>query len=363
MRHGKYEKKKQPKIRAAASGKRASGRMSNTNRVLLKVMIVLLSVLLVLMLAAVFVMNYVLGRITRLDSEDTSLQNNEQIVEEFETYPTEEGETYETVDPNSVKWDEVEIITDEDIINILLVGQDARPGETRARSDTMILVSLNEKTNAIQMTSFMRDMYVQIPGYSDNRINASFAFGGAELLNSTLKTNFGIQVDGTVSVNFEAFEKIIDILGGVDIEVDAEEARYMRGEGVDSSEGMNHFDGAAALTFARMRYVSGGDYSRTERQRRLITSVIDSLKGAGLTEIISLINDVLPYVGTDLSNSEIVSYATKGLAALGNGGEMSSLRIPADDAHYAAKINGMDVLVPDLEMCQEDLRDFIYSAD
>lgn len=353
MGRGKYEKKKQPK-------KRTAGKKGGANRILLRVMIVLLSVLLVLMLATAFVLNYVLGRINRFDGEE---ENSDQIIEEFETDPTVEGETYETVDPNSVEWDEVETITDEDVINILLVGQDARPGETRARSDTMILVSLNQKTNAIQMTSFMRDLYVQIPGRSDNRINAAFAFGGAELLNSTLKTNFGIQVDGTVSVNFEAFEEIIDILGGVDIEIDSEEASYMRNAGVSASEGMNHFDGEGALVFARMRYVSGGDYTRTERQRRVIASVIESLKGAGITEIMGLINDVLPYVGTDLSNSEIISYATKGLTALTNGGGMSSLRIPADDAHYAATINGMAVLVPDLEMCQEDLKEFIYSAE
>jgi anionic cell wall polymer biosynthesis LytR-Cps2A-Psr (LCP) family protein len=132
---------------------------------------------------------------------------------------------------------------------------------------------------------------------------------------------------------------------------------------VRASKGLNHFDGEAALIYARMRYVSGGDYSRTERQRKLISSLIESVKDASLTQIMSLINDVLPYVTTDMSNSEIISYATKGLGALADGGQMSSLRIPADDAHYSATINGMSVLVPDLGMCQEDLEVFFHGAE
>lgn len=369
MGQGKFEKSSRAKKQEAPDKPRkntSAKPKKNTSRTLLIVMIVMLVLLLLVMVVAAVAMNYVFGKINRYDDQPSyETFSPDSVEDQFETDPSVEGgETYETVDPDSLVWDTVdEIQSSENIINILLIGQDARPGETRARSDSMILVSLNTKTNDIKMMSFMRDLYVQIPGYLDNRINASYAFGGPALLDETLKANFGVQVDGNVEINFEAFEDVIDILGGVDVELNSEEAGYMNRNGYSASSGMNHFEGEAALVFARMRYVSDGDYGRTDRQRRVITSVINSLKGVGITEIMDLINQILPYVTTDLSNAEIIDYATKGLTALANGGEISSSRIPQDDAHYNASIRGMAVLVPDLKMCQEDLKDFIYSAE
>jgi len=355
MGRGKFEKTKVKKSRRKST-------QNKTNRILLRILIVVLSLLLVLMVVTAVAVSYVLGKIGRYDR--LSAEETGTTIDIYETDPTVEGqETMETVDPNSVVWGDVDTINGEHIVNILLIGQDARPGEGRARSDSMIMVSLNKKTNSIQLTSFMRDMYVQIPGYYDNRINVAFAVGGPEKLNETLEKNFGVLIDGNVEVNFEDFAAVIDVLGGVDVEIDSEEAEYMRGRGYSASSGMNHFDGEAALTFARMRYVSGSDYSRTERQRRLITSVINSLKDSSMADLLNLINDVLPLVTTDLTDAQIISYATTGLAALANGGEIQSARIPADDAHYTAMINGMSVLVPDLEMCQEDLREFIYGEE
>jgi len=356
MARGKYEKRPEPKFKKTNSGG------NKTNRILLRVMIVLLSILLVLLIVAAVAMNYVFGKIGRYDTDEEATQTTSSDFVEFETDATEEGQ--ESIDPSDVTWETVEKIEkSEEIINILLIGQDARPGEGRARSDTMILVSLNEKTNTIQMTSFMRDMYVQIPGYLDNRINAAFVLGGPELLNSTLNVNFGVEIDGNVEVNFDAFSEIVDILGGVDIELDWEETGYMNNRGHAVSQGMNHLNGEAALDFARMRMVSGGDYGRTERQREVIAAIMTSLKNAKLTDLLDLVNQVLPYVTTDLTDAEIISYATKGLNALGKGAEIRSARIPADDAHYGTFINGMSVLVPDLKMCQEDLKEFIYGEE
>lgn len=336
----------------------------DTNRIVLRILIVVLSILLVFMIVAAVSMNYVLGKIGRYDSQQQTQPYQGDHSEFFETDATEEGqETMQTMDPNAVTWSEVDTLEGENIINILLVGNDARPGETRARSDTMILVSLNKKTNDIVLTSFMRDMYVRIPGYYDNRINVAFALGGPELLGETLKTNFGVEVDGTVEVNFDAFTDVIDAIGGVDVEMTSAEASYMRGQGFSASEGITHLNGDAALTFARVRSLAGSDYNRTDRQRRVISAVIQSMSGASVTELLDLINTVLPMVTTDLSDSQIINYATTGLTALSNGAEIASNRIPADDAHYPAMINGMSVLVPDLEMCQEDLRELIYGEE
>lgn len=346
MGRGKYEKRPEKKT---SGGK---------NKVLLRVMIGMLAVLLVLLIVAAVAMNFVFGKIGRYDDAQATQTTGEDF-ELFETEETQEGQ--ETMDASDVTWETVgKLEGSKEIINILLIGQDARPGEGRARSDTMILVSLNEKNNTINMVSFMRDLYVQIPGYLDNRINASFALGGPELLNDTLEVNFGVEVNGNVEVNFDAFTKIIDVLGGVDIDLSWEETGYLNNRGYSVSEGVNHLDGETALAFARMRYVSGGDYGRTERQRRVITAIMTSLKNAKLTDLLNLVNEVLPYVTTDLTDAEIISYATKGINALAKGATISSNRIPQDDAHYGAMINGMSVLVPNLQMCQEDLKEFIY---
>ena len=337
---------------------------TKSNKILLRVLIGVLSLLLVLMIVAAVAMNYVLGKIGRYDAQQQTEAYSGDHSEFFETDPTVEGqESMETVDPNSVVWDDVDTLNGEHIINILLVGNDARPGESRARSDTMILVSLNKKTNAIQLTSFMRDMYVRIPGYYDNRINVAFALGGPELLCETLKTNFGVEVNGTVEVNFDAFSDVIDAIGGVDVEMTASEASYMRGQGFSASEGISHLDGEAALTFARVRSLAGSDYNRTDRQRRVISAVINSVAGSSLTELMDLINTVLPIVTTDMTDAQIISYATTGMAALTNGAQIGSARIPADDAHYSAVISGMAVLIPDLKMCQEDLQEYIYGEE
>lgn len=346
MGQGKFSKKTEGHIDQPK-------KKTSLNTILLRALVVLLSLILVLLIVAALALNYFFGRISRYDEKET--QPTDTVEEFFETDETVEGQ--ETVDPNSVEWDNVEVVKKE-IINILLIGQDARPGETRARSDSMILVSLDEESGRIQLTSFMRDLYVQIPGYQDNRINAAFALGGPTLLDDTIKENFGVEVDGNVEVNFDAFVEIIDILGGVDIEVTSAEASYMRQNGTNAKEGVNHFDGEEALAFARVRSLSGGDYARTERQRRLIEAVLDGLGDIGVTDMLALINKVLPYVTTDLTDAEIIEYATAGLNALAKSGEIKSTRIPQDDAHYPATIRGMSVLVPDLKMCQEDLMAF-----
>lgn len=328
----------------------------------LRIAVVVLAVLLVLMLAVAALMHYVMNRIGRYADQTQPTGETEPVTDFFETNETKPDESVNEVAPEDVVWQEVETITGDNVINILLIGQDARPGEGRARSDSMILVSLNKKSGTIQLTSFMRDLYVQIPGYQDNRINAAFAYEGPELLNEVLEVNFGVEVDGNVEVNFEGFEAVIDILGGVDVEMTAEEANYLQWAWGYGVEGMNHLNGEQALYFSRMRNLSGSDYTRTDRQRRVIASVINSLRTSNPATIAQLVNEVLPHVTTDLTDWEIIQYATLGISALAGGSEIQSARIPAEDAHYSAYIRGMAVLVPDLEMCREDLQEFIYGT-
>lgn len=207
----------------------------------------------------------------------------------------------------------------------------------------------------------MRDLYVQIPGYLDNRLNVAYRYGGTDLMNETFKVNFGLEIDGNVMVDFDEFTQIIEILGGVTLDISSAEAKYMNNASDNPfSAGKNYFNAEDALTFTRMRYAAGGDYGRTDRQRRVIIAIAESFRDADLITIFNVIDQVLPHIVTNLTEAQILEYATAGLSILGNGGQMQTFRIPQDDAHYNASIRGMAVLVPNLEMCREDLREFIY---
>ena len=259
-------------------------------------------------------------------------------------------------------WPEVERLQSEDVINILLVGKDASSAGTRARTDSMILLSINKRTNSLSMVSLMRDLYVQIPGgYSDNRINAAYRFGGIQLLNDTIEKNFGVIIDGNVEVDFRQFERIIDILGGVDINLTAAEARYLTkmGKYGTLSAGVNHLDGRAALEYCRIRQIDS-DHKRTERQRNLLQTVAASAKNMSVSQVLQLIDQVLPYVQTDLAPNEIIELATESLNALKSSGGIKSGKVPQSGQYYGSTIMGMQVMVPNLIQCNQYLKAFIY---
>lgn len=249
-------------------------------------------------------------------------------------------------------------LTDKDIINILLIGQDKRPGEGQSRSDSIIIATVNKKSNSIKLTSLMRDMYVKIPGYSDNKINAAYAYGGMELLTNTVEENFAIKIDGCIEVDFSGFEKIIDEIGGVDIELNEDEAYYLsRTNDISFTEGPNKLNGKTALEYARIRYIGNDDYERTERQRRLLISIFDVVKDSNIKTLLDMSNDIIPLITTNLKNSQILSLVTN--VILMNISDIETYRIPADGEFTPATINNMSVLVPNLLENQKLLNEFI----
>ena len=322
-------------------------------------LIVALVLVLVLLIAAALGLNYVFGKLGRFENPVPG-ETIAMIPEETETDPVENVEGLESVDASDVVFESVDVI-EGDVVNIMLIGQDRRPGEERARSDSMILVSLNKNKGTIQLTSFMRDLYVQVPGYLDTRLNAAYRYGGTDLMNETFKVNFGLEIDGNVMVDFDEFTEIIEIVGGVTLDISSAEAKYMNASSKNHFKaGTNYFNAEDALTFTRMRYAAGNDYGRTDRQRRVLMAIAYSLRDADLVTIFNLIDQVLPHIVTNLTDAQIIEYTTTGLGILANGGEIGTFRIPQDDAHYNANIRGMAVLVPDLEMCREDLEEVIY---
>lgn len=264
-----------------------------------------------------------------------------------------------SIDSDDVEWNFIERIEDDELINILLVGQDQREGESRQRSDTMILCSINPKSGETSLVSFLRDLYVQIPGgYSDNRLNATYVFGGFELLDATLTENFGVSIDGNFEVDFTGFEAIIDMVGGIDIELTSAEADYINKRNDTSIvAGLNHLNGAETLTYARARKIDS-DFGRTERQRKVLMAVYEQTKNLPASELFDLMNNALPYLTTDLTDSEILSLAYR-LLPLASSISISSHTVPASDCYYSANIRGMSVLVPDLPLIRQRLEEYL----
>lgn len=235
------------------------------------------------------------------------------------------GTTEPTVPPTTSPeetWPEV--VSEENITNIMLVGQNFRVDEQNKLSDTMILCSINRETNTLTMVSFLRDLYVPLPAYAGhgpgrNRINVCYALGstwkrtsqgGMEMLALCVEQNFGIPVHNTIEISFETFPAIIDSLGGVDVELTEAEAKYMTDEiGYigDMEPGYQTLDGLEALAYARLRGIDS-DRHRAARQRAVITSLLDKLRNVGWLELQSAANYILPMVITDMSNEQITSY-------------------------------------------------------
>ena len=261
--------------------------------------------------------------------------------------------------------DEERIGDTKDIINILLIGQDTRT-EKDGMSDSMILCTINKEKKTLVMTSVMRDLYVNIRRddgtYTHNRINVTYFWGGMERLNEALEDNFGVVVDYNIEVDFSAFQDIVDIIGGVDIELTALEALKVReavGNDCTAHEGVNHLNGAEALAYARIRKIDS-DFHRTERQRTVMMKVFEKCKSMSFSDAWDLVKTVVPMVTTDMSPMDIAVHAADILPLMSEL-TVSSQRIPADGTWSGGNVGTesepMYVIIPDLEANRQILKD------
>lgn len=236
------------------------------------------------------------------------------------------------------------------IVNILLIGQDAREGEEVARSDSMILCTYQKKTGKLIMTSFLRDLYVPIPGHGSNRINAAYAQGGMDLLEETLEENFGLHIDGGVEVDFSQFSDIIDLLGGVELELRQDEADMINKEtGSTLTEGRQTLTGEQALLYSRIRSLDAdGDFSRTDRQRKVLSAMVTVFQGSSIRELLALVETLMPMITTDMSKLQIFALAAELLPQLASL-EVSSQSVPSPELCTDETIDGMAVLTADPE--------------
>lgn len=261
---------------------------------------------------------------------------------------------------------------EDEITNILLFGLDSRVEGQRSRSDTIMIATLDSKENKIKLTSIMRDTYVSIPGREDNRINAAYAFGGPELAMRTINENYNMNISKYVTVDFFSLERVINALGGVEIEVKDYEVKALN-NGIknlnnlhkDDSDspliegpGRHKLDGRQAVAYARIRKVGNGDFERTDRQRTVLKSLIQKSASLNPLKAHSLLSTLLPEVETNLTKTEIIKLGYAGLKSAKN--SVEELRLPYEGTYEHRNIRGMAVLVPNMEKNREILHDFIY---
>ncbi|MDM0943886.1 LCP family protein [Clostridium perfringens] len=240
------------------------------------------------------------------------------------------------------------------IKNIALFGIDA-PKEKVGRSDAIMILTLDEEHKVMKLTSIMRDSYVDIPGHGDDKITHAYAFGGPELAMKTLNENFKVNVEDFMAVNFTSLPEIIDKLGGVKINIIPEEIHHIPGI---TSPGQQVLNGEEALAYSRIRYATGGDYKRTERQRVVLEAVFEKLKSTPTKEYPSLIDDFLPYIETNMSSMDMIKLATD-VAPLVKG-NLETARFPLDGYCDGKMINGVWYLVYDRQATLNQIQEYIY---
>ena len=240
------------------------------------------------------------------------------------------------------------------IINIALFGVDSADAST-GRSDSIIIATIDTTHKKLKLTSVMRDSYVNISGIGNDKINHAYAFGGPQLAIKTLNENFNLNIEDFVAVNFESLPKIIDMLGGVTVDITSEEVSHIPGI---PSAGTYNLNGAQALSYSRIRYATGGDYVRTERQRTILTKIFEKVLTINPMKYPILLNEVLPMVQTSLDYSKILELGTEVLKM--GVTTLEQERFPLDGYCQGEMINGVYYLTFNKALTVEQLYNYIF---
>ncbi|MCY6354624.1 LCP family protein [Clostridium sp. ZS2-4] len=258
--------------------------------------------------------------------------------------------------------------TVEGITNILLIGSDARSLNEKSRSDAIMILTIDSIHKKLKVTSILRDTYVKIPGYGEEKINHSFNYGGPELLLKSIENNLSIKLDKYVIVNFFGFKDLINSIGGLDIDIKPEEVKESNKIMLELNEdpsnliknsGLQHFNGQQVLAYSRIRHVGNGCYDRTHRQRHVVSLIINKLTDTPVIKYPVVASKLLPYVKTNIDISEILNYAYTVYQIKNFTPEQ--LQIPLTELSYAQllSIKGW-VLLMDKYQNAKILNDFIF---
>lgn len=258
------------------------------------------------------------------------------------------------------------------ITNIALFGIDATDGNA-GRSDAIMIATVDKIHNKLKLTSIMRDSYVDIQGHGKDKINHAYAFGGHELALKTLNENFDLNLKDFATVNFSSLPKIIDSVGGLELNIRQDEINANPGINdhikdlnrlshadcpLISSPGIQHVNGTQALAYCRIRYTAGGDGERTERQRIVLSKLFEKFTNISPTKYPTILNELMPMITTSLSSSEILNLA-KIVASMGDSG-LEQERYPKDEYSKGEMIHGVYYLTFDKEATVKQIHDYIF---
>ena len=326
----------------------------------LKVVLVILAIILLLLIGGYLLLNHYLSMMQYEPDDTIVIQSTEYTEESYEGTNSPDEEIEKADEELESHIADTDSFASGNVVNILLIGVDRRDSSWNGNSDSMILVSINQDTKKVILTSIMRDTYVAIPGVKNYKINHAMAVGGANLLLETVRQNFKVQVDYYACVDFNAFKNVIDVFGTIPIEMTQAEIDTF-GSQLDrfQREGnVYYIDSSFALSYARNRWIGRWDYERTERQRKIILSLVNCMKGGSLSEINDIANTVLPNISHNIPQTELLKLLMNAITYLNY--DMVSSRIPYDGMYQSMTIEGQGMLVPDWTATINNLYNTIY---
>ena len=269
------------------------------------------------------------------------------------------------------EWDAIVAAEGQDSwTNILLLGCDSYTKNNRQRTDSMIIVSINAQEGALKMTSLMRDTWVAVPGGGGHRkLTELCTLGGPEMTMQAINESFGMEIDKYALISMAGIAEIIDLLGGLDLDVTEEERKALnRGlfdlSGLSGMEQLEqsgtgvHLNGNQATAYARIRRIDS-DYVRTERQRIVLLAMAEKIRsGASAATMLTIVTTLMDYVETNLSLTEIMTIALAGLKM--DLSQVEQLRLPADGTFESGMYGNTWCIKPNFEKNAQILREFIY---
>lgn len=318
----------------------------NNKKIFVKIGIIAACFVIVISSIVFIAQKVIADNVNFTDFSDTVAQE-----EQFDTESVLD-EHAEVVQTSEFNWDMIKgnPTYDENIYNILIVGGDiAGKKDARGNSDTLIIVSIDKNTKKIKLSSIMRDTYVPIPGYRDNKINSAYATGGVPLIKQVIEENFKVTIDSSVVVNYTTFVKVIDKLGGVkDVVLNSREARFINREcnkhGISSNlkEGTYDLNANQALHFARIRKINSDvyghdDFGRTARQRFVINQLFKQYKNLNYAQLAGILTSVMGELEIDeVLKKDIFLLAQVALKF--NADSLDEFRLPMDNAFSFASV-------------------------
>lgn len=268
------------------------------------------------------------------------------------------------------------VMSDGDIKNILIVGQDRRESQkSEMRSDCMMIFSINTATNEINLVSLMRDMYIPCADGKEGMINMTYLNGGAKLLSETIEMNFGIHIDHYIETDFWRFMDLFEHIGPIEVEVTAEEASVLNDMNNNHrvayydygdkkpiwsvQPGVNSLDPEQMLSFCRIRQNIGGDWARTERQRRTITATYNMLNSMSYAGLIKMVQENAHYLNTDMDILDMLGFFY--WIKKNDITQINSYRLPLEGT-YTQEIREetLNVLIPQIEPNKNAMLQYIY---